>query len=321
MLPCHLVEFIMKPFKNKISPLLLLLAAIIWGFAFSAQKAAENIPPFTLGAARSLFAFIFLIFAILFFDRFFHTGRRLFSKSKKIDLNKTEIIGGAICGAILVLASFFQQAGINGGTDAGKASFITALYVVLVPVYALFLKRAAPLNVWVSIPVAVLGFFLLCISGELNLAASDAFVLLCALIFPIHILAIDKFSPGCDGVRMSCVQFFVATVLNFILALIFESPINFHGVAVGILPIIFLGIGSSGIAYTLQIIGQRGVNPSAASILLSLESVFGVIGSMIFLGEKMTPREYIGCTVVFLAVIISQIDISALPFGKKKKSL
>ena len=321
MLPYHLVEFIMKPFKNKISPLLLLLAAIIWGFAFSAQKAAENIPPFTLGAARSLFAFIFLIFTVLFFDRFFHTGRRLFSKGKKIDFNRTEIIGGAICGAILVLASFFQQAGISGGTDAGKASFITALYVVLVPVYALFLKKGAPLNVWVSIPVAVLGFFLLCISGELNLAASDAFVLLCALIFPIHILAIDKFSPGCDGVRMSCVQFFVATVLNFILALIFESPINFQGVAVGILPIIFLGIGSSGIAYTLQIIGQRGVNPSAASILLSLESVFGVIGSMIFLGEKMTLREYIGCAVVFLAVIISELDIRALPFGKKKEKL
>lgn len=297
----------------------MIIAAMIWGFAFSAQKAAENVSPFTLGAVRSLFAFIFLIFVILFFDSFLDTGRRLFSKEKKIDVNRTEIIGGAICGTVLTFASFLQQTGINGGTDAGKASFITALYVVMVPIYALALKKRAPLNVWLSLPIAVVGFYLLCITGEFTMTLSDLFVLLCALVFPIHILAIDKFSPKCDGVRMSCVQFLAATVLNLVFAMIFESPISFGEIGASIFPILFLGIGSSGIAYTLQIIGQRGANPAAASILLSLESVFGVLGSVIFLGEKMTGREYLGCAVVFLAVTISQIDVKSIHFRKKKE--
>lgn len=310
----------MKKLNRYLSPTLMVIAAMIWGFAFSAQKAAESIPPFTLGAVRSLFAFVFLIFVILFFDSFLDTGRRLFSREKKIDINRTEIIGGTICGIILAFASFLQQAGISGGTDAGKASFITALYVVMVPIYALALRKRAPLNVWISMPIAVIGFYLLCITGDFTMAVSDLLVLLCALIFPIHILAIDSFSPKCDGVRMSCVQFFVATIVNLIFALILESPISFSGIGENIFPLLFLGIGSSGIAYTLQIIGQRGVNPAAASILLSLESVFGVLGSVLFLGEKMSAREYIGCAVVFLAVIISQIDIGSLPFIKSKKA-
>jgi len=310
----------MKKLNRYLSPTLMVIAAMIWGFAFSAQKAAESIPPFTLGAVRSLFAFIFLIFVILFFDSFLDTGRRLFSREKKIDINRTEIIGGTICGIILAFASFLQQAGISGGTDAGKASFITALYVVMVPIYALALRKRAPLNVWISMPIAVVGFYFLCITGDFTMAVSDLLVLLCALIFPIHILAIDSFSPKCDGVRMSCVQFFVATIVNLIFALILESPISFSRIGENIFPLLFLGIGSSGIAYTLQIIGQRGVNPAAASILLSLESVFGVLGSVLFLGEKMSVREYIGCAVVFLAVIISQIDIGSLPFIKSKKA-
>lgn len=308
----------MKSLKKYLSPALLILAAMIWGFAFSAQKAAENVAPFTLGAVRSLFAFIFLIFVILIFDVFLDTGRRLFSKEKKIDINRTEFIGGTICGVILAFASFLQQTGINGGTDAGKASFITALYVVMVPIYALALKKRAPVNVWISMPIAIVGFYLLCITGSFTMVLSDLFVLLCALVFPIHILAIDRFSPNCDGVRMSCVQFFVATVVNIVFALIFESPINFTAIGTSIFPVLFLGIGSSGIAYTLQIIGQRGANPAAASILLSLESVFGIIGSVLFLGEKMSVREYIGCAVVFLAVIISQIDINTPLFSKNK---
>jgi drug/metabolite transporter (DMT)-like permease len=184
-----------------------------------------------------------------------------------------------------------------------------------VPVYALAFRKKAPVNVWISMPIAVIGFYLLCITGEFSMVLSDVFVLGCALIFPFHILAIDHFSPQCDGIRMSCVQFFVATVINSVLALIVESPISFAEIGVSIMPILFLGIGSSGIAYTLQILGQRGVNPAAASILLSLESVFGVLGSAIFLGEKMSVREYLGCAVVFGAVIISQIDLASL---KKK---
>lgn len=301
----------MKKFTKYISPILLIAAAMIWGFAFSAQKAAEKVPPLTIGATRSLFAAIFLVFVIIIFDKVFNTGRRLFSREKIIDLSRIEIIGGIICGAVLALASFFQQFGINGGTDAGKASFITALYVVLVPIYALALKKQAPINVWLSMPFAVVGFYFLCITDGFSIVFSDIFVLICALIFPMHILVIDKFSPMCDGIRMSMVQFFTATVINALLALIFESPISFSLVSDAIFPLLFLGIGSSGIAYTCQIIGQRGTNPAAASILMSLESVFGVVGSAVFLSEKMSGREYIGCAVVFLAVILSQLNFKS----------
>lgn len=304
--------------KKSISTVLLFLAAIIWGVAFSAQKAVESVPPFTLGAARSLLASIFLIFVILIFDKANGQGRRLFSKEKKVDLNRHELIGGILCGVALALASFFQQAGINGGTSAGKASFITALYVIIVPVYALCLKKRAPINVWVSIAIALFGFYLLCITGDFKIVASDLLVIVAALIFPVQILAIDKFSPMCDGVRMSLVQFATATAVNLVLALILESPIAFSAVWSAVLPIIFLGIGSSGIAYTLQIIGQKGVNPAVASLILSLESVFGVVGSAILLKEKMTLREYAGSAIVFVAVILSQLDFKAL-FAKRNK--
>jgi drug/metabolite transporter (DMT)-like permease len=298
--------------KKIIPPLMLVLAAMIWGFAFSAQKSAERVPAFTTGAVRSLFAFVFLIITVIAFDKINNTGRRLFSKEKIIDFNKTEIIGGAVCGVILALATFFQQNGMNMGADAGKASFITALYVVLVPIYALALRKKAPLNVWIGIAIAVVGFYFLCITGKFTILTCDLWVLICSLMFPIHILVIDTFSPRCDGVRMSCVQFFFCMLTNLLFALIFERGTPVAVVFDSFLPLLYLGICSSGIAYTLQIIAQKRVNPAAASILMSLESVFGVLGSAILLGETMSRREYLGCAIVFLAVIISQIDFKIL---------
>jgi len=306
--------------KRILSPALLLLAAIIWGLAFSAQKSAEAVPPFTLGAARSFIAGAFLIIVIIIFDKLLNTGRRLFSKEKKIDLNRAELLGGVICGIILAAASFFQQAGMAAGADAGKASFITALYVVLVPIYALALKKKAGINVWISVVIAAVGFYLLCIEGAFAVAREDLIVMVCSLIFPFHILAIDHFSPKCDGIRMSCVQFFVCAAVNLILALITEMPIAVEAIKDNILSLVYLGIMSSGVAYTLQIIGQKGTPPAAASVILSLESVFGVIGSAIILGETMKPREYIGAGVVFIAVIISQLDMDALLKKKQKRS-
>lgn len=301
--------------KKFISPAILLTAAMIWGFAFAAQDAASGIGAFTLGFARSIIAGVFLIFVIIVLDKLLKTERTLFSK-QGIDLNKNEIIGGIICGSILAAASAFQQLGINNGTDGGKAAFITALYVVLVPIYALALKKKAPVNVWISIVIATVGFYLLCIEENLSMVPSDILVLICAIIFPIHILTIDHFSPKCDGVRMSMVQFFVAAVINFVIALFVENPLDPAVMLDNALPILFLGIGSSGIAYTLQIIGQKGVNPAVASIILSLESVFGVVGTAVFLGQRLTAREYIGCAVVLVAVILSQIDLNSL---KRKK--
>ena len=294
--------------KKYISTALLLLAAIIWGFAFAAQDAASDMGAFTLGFARSIVAGIFLIGVIMIFDKLLGTGRRLFSKDG-IDLNKYEIVGGVIIGTVLVVASAFQQIGINSGTDGGKAAFITALYVILVPVYALALKKKAPVNVWISIAIAVIGFYFLCIKDDLSIAASDLLVIAASMIFPIHILTIDHFSPKCDGIRMSMVQFFTAAVLNLAVALIAEGAGEFSLVMPNILPILFLGIGSSGIAYTLQIVGQKDFNPAAASIILSLESVFGIVGTALFLGQTLTPREYLGCAIVLVAVILSQIDV------------
>lgn len=297
---------------------MMLAAAAIWGFAFSAQKAAAHVPAFTLVFARSLLGAIFLFFLIMVLDKVMKTGRRLVSR-KGLDFNKTELIGGTLCGIVLSLASVLQQSGIGNGTDAGKAAFITALYVVLVPVFSLVLKKRAPINAWISVGIAVVGFYLLCIKGDFSLEFSDALVLLCAVVFTTHILVIDRFSPRCDGVRMSCVQFAVVTVVSLVCALIFEQPVSLDGITSAIGPILMLGIGSSGIAYTLQIVAQSNLNPTVASIVMSLESVFGVVGSAIFLGETMSTREYFGCTIVFAAVVLSQLDFSSFKKHKAAK--
>ena len=305
--------------KKYYSALLMLLAAAIWGFAFSAQKTAA-LDAFTIGAVRSLFAAIFLLGVIAALDVAFRSGRRLFSRKNKyfVDFNKTELIGGVCCGLVLAGASALQQSGISSGTDAGKAAFITALYVLIVPIIGLAIRRRSPINVWVSVAIAVVGFWLLCIKGDFTMAPSDLLVLLCAFVFALHIIVIDHFSPRCDGVRMSCIQFFVAFIVNALVALIVESPISFAAIGESILPLLYLGIGSSGIAYTLQIVGQRDAHPAAAAVILSLESVFGVAGSAILLGERMTTREYAGCVIVFLAVILSQIDIVGIIKKKNK---
>lgn len=303
--------------KKYISTALLFLAAVIWGFAFAAQDAASDMGAFALGFARSIVGGVFLIGVVIVFDKLRGTGRRLISK-QGIDVNRTELIGGVIIGTVLVVASAFQQIGINSGTDGGKAGFITALYVILVPIYALALKKRAPINVWVSVAIAVVGFYLLCIKDNFTIAPSDLLVIGSSMIFPIHILTIDHFSPKCDGIRMSMIQFLTAAVLNLIISLITEGPGELGAIFPNILPILFLGIGSSGIAYTLQIVGQKGVNPAAASIILSLESVFGIIGTALFLGQILSPREYLGCAIVLAAVILSQIDITVIAKRKNK---
>ena len=305
--------------KKYLSPLLLLLAAMIWGFAFAAQDAASAVPAFTLGFGRSLLAVLFLIPAVAVLDRAMGTGRRLICRGG-LDLTRTELIGGAVLGIILTAASALQQLGINSGTDGGKAAFITALYVVLVPVYALALKKRAPINVWISVAIAVVGFYLLCIEDGFTVVPSDMLVILCALVFPIHILVIDALSPKCDGVRMSLVQFATCTVLNLLIALISEGE-SFSLLPLwhSALPVVFLGVGSSGIAYTLQILGQKGVNPAAASIILSLESVFGVVGTALFIGSTLSLREYGGCLIVLVAVILSQLNLGKKENGKSIK--
>ena len=305
--------------KKYLSPILFIIATMLWGFAFSAQKAASDVPPFTLGALRSVIAVFFLLAVIPLLDRFTGNGRRLLTAKKRPDITKTELIGGAVAGVILAIASAFQQLGLGEGTDAGKAAFITALYVVIVPLISLCFGKRPALNVYFGVALAVVGFYFLCLKPGTTLVFSDALVLVCALIFATHIIAIDHFSPGCDGVRMSMVQFATAFVVNAIFALALEMPLNPSLLGDRVGSILYLAIGSSGIAYTLQIVGQKDCDPTVASILLSLESVFGVIGAALFLGERMSGREYFGCVIVFAAVLISQLDFKAI-LAKKQSN-
>lgn len=296
--------------KKIIAPILCLIAAMIWGFAFTAQKDAAILPAFTVGAARNIFATVFLLILIPILDKL-GFNKEINSKRKSF-FSKHELVGGIICGVILTSASAFQQIGLGDGTDAGKAAFITALYVVLVPIISAFMGKRTPLHVWISVGIAAVGFYFLCIKGDFTVTPSDLLVLVCSIIFALHIIAIDHFIPYSDGVRMSCIQFLTAFVLNLILAFIFEMPLDFSAALSALPALLFLGIGSSGIAYTLQIVAQKDINPTVASIIFSLESVFGVIGGALFLGETMSLREYAGCVIVLFAVILSQLDFKQI---------
>ena len=296
--------------KKLFSVVILLIASIIWGLAFSAQKDAGELGGFTVGAARNLFAFIFLIPIIPLMDRLTKNGRQLIVE-KRPDFTKAELIGGTVAGFFMTFATALQQNGIGDGTDAGKAGFITALYVVIVPIYALFFGKKSPPKVWVSVIIAVIGFYVLSVKSDFSIVPSDLLILLCAFVFGGQIMTVDLFSPRCDGVRLAFIQFLSAFILNTVCALIFESPIAFDLIGEHILSLLFLGVFSSGIAYTLQVLGQRNLNPGVASILLSLESVFGAIGGAIIFEESMTKREIIGSAIVFSAVILSQINFSS----------
>ena len=293
--------------KKKLAYVLFIIATIIWGFAFIAQKQATLIPTFTVGMMRSLLASLFIFAMIPLTDRLTKNGRGTTSGKGMLDVNKKEIVGGLVLGVIITIATSFQQYGL-ADTDAGKAAFITALYVVIVPIMSTFLGKKPSITSVISIPVAIIGFYLLCIKQGSRLEISDILVLVCAVIFAGHIIAVDRLSVGCDGVRMSLIQFVVAFILNGILALIFDRGINTADV-ISVMPsLIYLGICSSGIAYTLQIVGQKEADPTVSSVILSLESVFGVIGAAMFLGEQMEIREYIGSAIVFVAVLLAQAD-------------
>ena len=219
-------------------------------------------------------------------------------------------LGGFCCGTALAIASNFQQAGIAAGTDAGKAGFLTALYVVLVPVFGLFFKRKVSLPVWVAVALSVVSLYLLCIKGSFRLAAGDLLVLVCAVCFAVHILVIDHFGSGCDGVKLSCVQFLFAGLWSAVCIPFFEQ-VDITALLSCALPLLYVGVFSCGVGYTLQILAQKDSNPTVVTILLSLESVFAVIAGAIILHQSMTPREYLGCALMFLAVVLAQIPLPA----------
>lgn len=294
-------------FMNKriISNILLLVTALIWGSSFVAQKAGTALEPFTYNGIRTLVGGISLVPVILILSK---VGKGKADEAAPKD-KKSLILGGIVCGTFLAIASNLQQFGMYFDADAGKAGFTTALYIMIVPILGMFLgKRVRPL-VWFCVLLGACGFYLLTIAGKgvgLTIEKGDLFVLLCAVLFSCHILAIDHFSPKCDGVKLSCLQFFVAGGLSFIMMLIFESP-DINQILDCWFPIIYAGVFSCGIAYTLQVVAQKNAEPTAASLILSLESVFAVISGAILLGERMTGYEIFGCVVIFIAVILAQL--------------
>lgn len=290
-----------------------LLAALIWGTAFVAQDVcADVVEPMTFNAARSFIAVIVLLVIIWLFS-LFRRGKPERPAAEAKAGRKMLIVGGLCCGTALAVASNFQQAGIGAGTDAGKAGFITALYIVLVPLLGLFLHKKVSLPVWIAVIIAVAALYLLCIKGEFKLETGDLLILLCALFFAVHILIIDHFTQRVDGMKLSCAQFLVCGVLSLIGALIFEHP-DWSAILSVALPILYVGVFSSGVAYTLQILAQKGSNPTVVTILLSMESVFAVISGAIILHQSMTAREYLGCALMLIAVLLAQI-----PFPLKSK--
>ncbi len=311
-----------------------ILAALIWGTAFVAQDlCADVIDTFSFNAARSYIAVVVLLVIIFIFDKLKKDKVELTPAQKK-QSRRDLLIGGFCCGTALAIASNFQQAGIAAGTEAGKAGFLTALYVVLVPLFGLFFRRKVSLPVWIAVVLAVASLYLLCIKGEFSLAMGDVLVLVCAVCFAIHILVIDRFTAKVDGIKLSCVQFFVAAVWatlakvvctllglggigdTSVATSIFAVP-DWAGIWACILPILYVGVFSSGVAYTLQILAQKDSNPTVVTILLSLESVFAVIAGAIILHQQMTGREYLGCVLMMIAVILAQIPN---PFEKKVKA-
>ena len=279
--------------------MLLLLTATIWGVAFVAQSAGmDYVGGFTFNCIRSLIGGLVLIPCIFLL-------RKWRGQSKEPANNKILIAGGTSCGVVLFVASNLQQQGIRY-TTVGKAGFITALYIVLVPVLGLFLHQKVGKLIWIGLLFAVAGLYFLCINEQFAVGMGDLLVLGCAAVFAVHILVIDYFAPKVDCVAMSCIQFLVCGALSGIPAILFEE-ISLQNILSGAGPILYAGVLSCGVAYTLQIVGQKNMNPTVASMILSLESVISVLAGLLILHQKPSGRELLGCGLVFVAVVLSQL--------------
>ena len=289
--------------KNFKGSLMLLITSLIWGTAFVAQSEGMNyVEPFTYNAMRTLLGGVVLIPVIILF-RFL--DKRNGREKANFSLKNT-VTGGICCGIVLFIASSFQQSGI-AQTTAGTAGCVTALYIVIVPLIGIFLHKKMPLRMWLFIAIALAGFWLLCIKQDIGISSGDLLVFFGAIFFAVHITVIDFFNEkNTDGVLMSCIQFFTAGLLMLICMFIFEKPAVSNIVGAGG-TILYAGIMSCGVAYTLQILGQKHTNPTLATMLMSLESVFAALSGWLILGEKLSIKEFFGCVLIFAAVILAQL--------------
>ncbi len=310
------------------SSLLLLLASIVWGAAFVAQSLASNsVGTFSFNGLRFIIGGLCLLPFLKgrssdAVDGYSETSASMESAAgksfpkMKLSFTSRSFVGGAICGIALFLASTFQQAGIALGASAGEAGFLTACYIVLVPILGIFIGRKCSFLVWPAVVLALLGLYLLCIptfGAGIALSAADLSLLMCALLFSVQILCVDRYAPMMNPVALSCVQFFVCGAISFAAALIFELLPNPSAWVASLssasawIAILYTGIFSCGVGYTLQALGQRSLNPALASLIMSLESVFSTIFGWLILHQTMTGKELFGCALIFAAVLLAQI--------------
>lgn len=295
--------------KNNLKgSLILCLTALIWGLAFVAQSdGGELVPPLTFNALRSLIAAaaLYIFYKVTSFKK----EKHFFPQDKA--LKKQYITAGAVCGAMLAISVNFQQFGISaypaGAAAEARSGFITALYVVFVPLLSFFFGKKVSPVIWASVAVAVVGFYMLCLSGGISgIYTADILVFICAFCFAGQIISVDKFVGLTGGVKLSVMQFTVAGALSAVFAIIFERP-TVENIIAAAPQILYLGIVSSGVGYTLQIVGQKYAEPSVASLSMSLESVFAALGGWLISGNTLSVREFIGCALVFAAIVVAQI--------------
>ena len=292
--------------KHSKNFILLFIAALIWGIAFVAQSAGmDYVGPYTFNAVRSLLGGVVLIPCIFILNRLNGKQEKNDSQQPK-DLPKDLIAGGFLCGFVMFVSTSLQQVGIMY-TTVGKAGFITALYIIIVPILGIFLKKKAGLKIWISVLIALAGLYLLCMKGSFSLGKGDFLILICSLCFAVHIMVVDHFTEKVSGTKLSCIQFLVAGTLSSVLMFLFEEP-HWADIFAAWLPIAYAGILSCGVAYTFQIIGQRGTDPTIASLILSLESVISVLAGWVLLNQKLSLREIIGCVLMFAAIILAQVN-------------
>ena len=299
--------------------MMLFTTALIWGTSFVAQKAGmDYIGPFTFNGLRSLLGSLVLIPVILIMDaqRKKNSTKGQIAESSVTDTSdmtgieksgsrKTLLIGGLSCGLMLFIGSSLQQHSMLY-TTVGKVGFITALYIVIVPILGLFIGRKVRPVLWFCVALATAGLYLLCIKEDFSIGKGDLLVIACAFGFALHILVIDHFSPKTDGIKLSCIQFFVCGVFSIPFMFLFET-VDWSNILDCWLQISYVGVMSCGVAYTLQILGQKYTEPTIASLILSLESVFAVIFGILLLNEQVSGREIIGCIIMFSAFLLAQL--------------
>ena len=293
---------------KKKNAIMLMIAALIWGVAFVAQSVGmEHVGPFTFNGVRCLVGAVALIPVIFFFDRKKKkekTGQEE-KKERGIGTKKDLVMGGLLCGGFLFLASSLQQIGIQY-TTTGKAGFVTAFYIVIVPVLGILLHKKISGNVWIAVVLALVGLYFLCMTESFTIGKGDIYIFACAFVFSIQILMVDRFAPKVDGVKLSCLEFLVSGLLSLFFMFSLERP-TLSGILAAGIPILYAGVLSCGVAYTFQILGQRDSNPAIASLIMSLESTFSVLAGWLLLHETLSTREAIGCIFMFVAILLAQL--------------